>query len=192
MGARFSRDPTWIRIDLQKRPWNRLGMSIGVEGAMSLQFVGDDVVYFPDKDVIKITAIAGDGVIDCYVSRSALAAMGCKSSDQAADIIEKFEARRLDCETAAMVKFRRAMTRVLSLEITAADLDAIERSREAYFRSSRRLQRFAQRLGVLSHGPALPGSSKIGPVETPRSTEREGLSILPNYTEAGGPKRQTL
>jgi len=94
---------------------------------MSLQFIGDAAVYFPERDVIKVTALNGDSVIDCYVTRSALDAIGCKASLDVRAIQERFEARRLDCEIAAMVKFRRATGKLLSVEITAADLAGIER-----------------------------------------------------------------
>lgn len=144
---------------------------------MSLQFIGDTGVYLPDRDAVKITAIAADSVIDCYVSRCALAAIGCHSSDQAGDIVEKFEARRLDCETAAVVKFRRATTTVFSLEVTAADLASLDPSREAYFRSGRRLQRLAERLGVLRSGPALPSPPEAAQAERSRGMEGKGLTV---------------
>lgn len=92
---------------------------------MSLQFIGDAGVYFPERDAVKVTAIAGDSV--CYVTRSALEAIGCKPTDEAQHIVGQFEKRRLDCEIAAMVKFRRATAKLLSMEITAADLAGIDR-----------------------------------------------------------------
>jgi hypothetical protein len=98
---------------------------------MSLQFIGDAGVYLPERDAVKITAIVGDSVIDCYVTRSALEVLGCKPTDQAHHIAQKFEARRLDCEIAALVKFRRATAKVLTLEITSSDLAAIEKPRAA-------------------------------------------------------------
>lgn len=93
---------------------------------MSLQFIGDAGVYLPERDAIKITAIAGDSVIDCYVTRSGLDALGCGASDEALNILKTFEERRLDCEIAALVKFRRATAKVLALEITAADLAVVD------------------------------------------------------------------
>jgi hypothetical protein len=97
---------------------------------MSLQFIGEAGVYLPDRDAIKIVAIAGDSVVDCYVTRTALNAIGCASSEPR-DILRAFEARRIDCEIAALVKFRRATTRVVTLEITAADLAVVESSHAA-------------------------------------------------------------
>jgi hypothetical protein len=93
---------------------------------MSLQFVGDAGVYLPDRDAVKITAIAGDRAIDCYMTRSALDALGCPSSGDALDILKTFEARRLDCEIAALAKYRRSLAVVVALEITAADLAVVE------------------------------------------------------------------
>jgi hypothetical protein len=97
---------------------------------MSLQFIGEAGVYLPQRDAVKITAIAGDSVVDCYVTRSALNAIGCESA-LAQDLLKTFEARRIDCEIAALVKFRRATAKVRALEITAADLAVIERSHAA-------------------------------------------------------------
>jgi hypothetical protein len=99
---------------------------------MSLQFIGDAGVYLPDRDAVKITAIAGDRVIDCCVMRSALDALGCAASSEAMNILKTFEARRIDCEIAALVKYRRATATVIALEITAADLAVVDgRSRAA-------------------------------------------------------------
>jgi len=92
---------------------------------MSLQFIGEAGIYLADRDAVKIVAIAGDSVVDCYVTRSALRAIGCHSR-LPDEILRTFEARRIDCEIAALVKFRRATTKLVSLEITAADLAAIE------------------------------------------------------------------
>jgi hypothetical protein len=94
---------------------------------MSLQFIGDAGVYLPNRDAVKITAIAGDSVIDCYVTRSGLDALGCNGSAEALSILKTFEARRLDCEIAALVKFRRATAKVLALEINAADLAVVSK-----------------------------------------------------------------
>jgi hypothetical protein len=96
---------------------------------MSLQFIGDAGVYLPDRDAVKITAIAGDSVIDCYVTRSGLDALGCNG--ESLNILRTFETRRLDCEIAAMVKFRRATAKVLALEINAADLAVVEKEPHA-------------------------------------------------------------
>ena len=97
---------------------------------MSLQFIGEAGIYLPDRDAVKIIAIAGDSVVDCMVTRSALNAIGCASSPPG-EILRTFEARRIDFEIAALVKFRRATTKVVTLEIMAADLAAIERSHAA-------------------------------------------------------------
>ena len=109
--------------------------SIRVHGgevlSMSLQFIGDAGVYFPDRDAVKVTAIAGDSVIDCYITRSALTAIGCAPSDAAPTILEKFAARRDDCEIAAMIKFRRATAKMLTVEVNAADFAALDRPHAA-------------------------------------------------------------
>jgi hypothetical protein len=97
---------------------------------MSLQFIGEAGIYLPDRDAVKIVAIAGDRVVDCYVTRSALRAIGCISTAPR-EILRTFELRRVDCEIAALVKFRRATTKLVSLEISAADLAAIEGSHAA-------------------------------------------------------------
>lgn len=94
---------------------------------MSLQFIGDAGIYFPERDAIKIIAFDGESSIECFVVRSALAAIGCRLSDQPRQIARKFEARRLDCELAATIKFRQAIEKLRSLEITAADLAVVER-----------------------------------------------------------------
>jgi hypothetical protein len=100
------------------------------EESMSLQFIGEVGIYLPERDAVKIIAIAGDRTIDCTITRSALDAIGCTSS-RPDDIVRTFEARRIDCEIAAMAKYRRATTKLLHVEVTAADLAAIERSHAA-------------------------------------------------------------
>ncbi len=97
---------------------------------MSLQFIGEPGIYLPEQDAVKITAIAGDSAIDCTITRSALDAIGAASGDPE-DILCAFEERRIDCEIAALVKYRRATAKVQTLEITAADLAVIERSHAA-------------------------------------------------------------
>jgi hypothetical protein len=97
---------------------------------MSLQFIGEPGLYLPDRDAVKIVAIAGDSVVDCYVTRSALDAIGCASSEPQ-EILRVFEARRIDCEIAALVKHRRATTKLVALEIKADDLAVIEGSHAA-------------------------------------------------------------
>jgi hypothetical protein len=97
---------------------------------MSLQFIGEAGLYLPERDAVKIVAIAGDRVVECYVTRSALDAIGCTSSEPL-EILKAFEARRIDCEIAALVKYRRATTKLVALELKAADLAAIEGSHAA-------------------------------------------------------------
>jgi len=98
---------------------------------MSLQFIGDAGVYLPNRDAVKVCALAGDKALDCYVTRSALEAIGCKPSDQPADILRKFEDRRIDCEIAAIVKFRRATGAMLEIQIVAADFAVLDRPHAA-------------------------------------------------------------
>ena len=43
---------------------------------MGLQFIGEVGVYFPDRDAVKITALDGDRVVDCYTCRRALEGRG--------------------------------------------------------------------------------------------------------------------
>jgi hypothetical protein len=99
---------------------------------MSLQFIGEAAIYFPDRDAVKVNAIAGDSVVECYALRSALEVLGCSAADTSLDIIRKFEARRIDCELAALLKYRRATIKPVALEITAADIvAAVERPHAA-------------------------------------------------------------
>ena len=74
---------------------------------MSLRFIGDVGVYFPDRDAIKITALSGDEPVDCYAMRSALAEIGCAPTDPMHRLIDRFQERRRIIELAAMVKYRR-------------------------------------------------------------------------------------
>ena len=97
---------------------------------MSLQFIGERGVYLSDKDAVKIIAIVGDAVVDCYVTRSALNAIGA-TSREAMVVLRAFEERRIDCEIAAMVKYRRATAKLASLDIVAEDLAAIDRPHAA-------------------------------------------------------------
>jgi hypothetical protein len=93
-------------------------------GGMSLQFIGEAGIYLADRDAIKIDAIAGTA-LSIAMSRNRLCFQSASRNP------ENFEARRIDCEIAALVKFRRATTKLVSLEITAADLAAIEGSHAA-------------------------------------------------------------
>jgi hypothetical protein len=92
---------------------------------MSLQFIGETPVYFPQRQAVKTSALAGDAIIECYAARDALQAMGCAPEDDAMAIIRKFEARRLDFEIAALVKYRRSLQPASVVTVTAADLAVV-------------------------------------------------------------------
>jgi hypothetical protein len=79
----------------------------GFEDEMSLRFIGDIGVYFPDRDAIKITALSGDEPVDCYAMRSALSEIGCLPDGPLRELIDQFERQRRVIELAAMVKYRR-------------------------------------------------------------------------------------
>jgi hypothetical protein len=91
---------------------------------MSLQFIGEAGIYLADRDAVKIVAIAGTA-LSIAMSRNRLCFQSASRNP------ENFEARRIECKIAALVKFRRAITKLVSLEITAADLAAIEGSHAA-------------------------------------------------------------
>jgi hypothetical protein len=93
---------------------------------MSLQFIGEAPVYFPQRQAVKLVALSGDSTIECYAARDALLAMGVVPEDDAMAIVRKFEARRLDFEIAALVKHRRSLVPVAVVTVTAADLAYIE------------------------------------------------------------------
>ena len=92
---------------------------------MGLNFIGDVGVYLPSRDAVKITAIDGDRVIDCYATRSALEAVGCPGLADGSELIRHFQRHRDNLELAAIVKYRRALTRPTAIEVEAADLAAI-------------------------------------------------------------------
>jgi hypothetical protein len=94
------------------------------ERVMSLQFIGEVPVYFPHRQFVKLSALSGGAVVECYATRDTLAAMGCDPYDDAMTIVGKFEARRLDFEIAALVKHRRSLTPMAAVTVTAADLEA--------------------------------------------------------------------
>ena len=98
---------------------------------MSLQFIGEAPVYFPQRQAVKLVALSGDTAIECYAARDALQAMGCVPADDAMAIVRKFEARRLDFEIAALVKHRRSLIPVATITVSAADLANIEASNAA-------------------------------------------------------------
>jgi|SRR5882724_9085183 len=89
---------------------------------MALQFIGEVPVYFPHRQSVKLNALSGDTLVECYATRDALLAMGCDPCDDAMAIVRKFEARRLDFEIAALVKHRRSLTPMAAVTVTAADL----------------------------------------------------------------------
>jgi hypothetical protein len=89
---------------------------------MSLRFIGDIGVYFPDRDAIRITALSGDAPVDCYAMRSALAEIGCPPLGSLHRLIEEFEERRRIIELAAMVKYRRGVLRPSVLAIGKEDV----------------------------------------------------------------------
>lgn len=92
---------------------------------MALQFVGDIGIYFPDRDAIKITALAGDEPIDCFALRSALAEIGCRPGDPLHTLVDRFQQRRDVIELAAMVKYRRAVQRPSVLAIAREDVQPL-------------------------------------------------------------------
>ena len=70
---------------------------------MGLNFIGDVGVYLPSRDAVKITAIDGDRVIDCYATRSALEAVGCPGPADGPELIRHFQRHRDNLELAAIV-----------------------------------------------------------------------------------------
>ena len=89
---------------------------------MSLQFIGDVGIYFPDRDAIKITALSGHERVDCYAMRSALAEIGCAPHDPMHRLIDRFQERRSVIELAAKVKYRRSALRSAVLAIGKEDV----------------------------------------------------------------------
>ena len=93
---------------------------------MALRFIGEVGVYFPDRDAIKIVALDGASPIDCYVTRSALEAVGCTWADTAESLVARFQQNRITIELAAMIKHRRSTSIGGLLVIEAMDLDGLE------------------------------------------------------------------
>ncbi len=89
---------------------------------MGLIFIGEVGVYLPKKDAIKITAMDGDRIIDCYATRSALRAIGCPGLAVSAEMMRQFERQRENIELAAMVKYRRALAPMVEIAVEAVDL----------------------------------------------------------------------
>jgi hypothetical protein len=92
---------------------------------MGINFIGEAGVYLPARDAIKITAVDGERVVDCYVRRSALDAIECPGLDAGPELIRHFQKHRDTVQVAAMVKYRRALTPPTELDIEAADLVAV-------------------------------------------------------------------
>jgi len=94
---------------------------------MSLQFLGETGVYVPDRDAIRITALAVGSHIGCYATRSALEAIGCTRDDPPRKLVDRFEANRLAFELAAMIKYRRSTApNLAALHIGQEDLKSLE------------------------------------------------------------------
>jgi len=90
---------------------------------MTLEFIGEIGVYFPDRDAIKFTALSSSGeTIDCYVQRPALTAIGCRLQDGPRELIETFQKNRDLIELAAMIKLRRATRPMPVLDIGESDI----------------------------------------------------------------------
>jgi hypothetical protein len=89
---------------------------------VGLQFIGEIGVYLPNRDAVKITAIDGHRVVDCYATRAALETIGCPSLAEGTEMTRAFQRQRDTIEIAAMVKYRRALSPTIQLEIGAADV----------------------------------------------------------------------
>jgi len=92
---------------------------------MSVNFTGEPGVYLADRDAVKITGIDGERLVNCYVKRSALDAIGCPDDDDTPDLLRHFQRERDAVEIAAMVKYRRALSPLAEIEIEAAILAVI-------------------------------------------------------------------
>jgi hypothetical protein len=75
---------------------------------MLLKFLGDIGVYLPEKDAIKFTALSGGDALDCFVTRSALDALGCDPKDRPEILVDRFEHNRALLERAAVKKYHRS------------------------------------------------------------------------------------
>jgi hypothetical protein len=94
---------------------------------MSLQFIGETGVYLPQKDAIRITALAVGSHIGCLATRSALEAIGCTREDPPRMLLDRFEQNRVLFEIAAMIKYRRSTNpKVSMLLISDEDLKNLE------------------------------------------------------------------
>jgi hypothetical protein len=92
---------------------------------MSLQFIGEIGVFVPDRDAVRITAVDGDHVVDCYATPSALKAIGCTEHSDGIEVVRNFQRNRDTIEIAAMVKYRRALAPTMVLEVNADDLSTL-------------------------------------------------------------------
>jgi CheY-like chemotaxis protein len=59
-----------------------------------LKFIGDVGLYLPDKEVIRFSALNGKAVIGCYVTVSALVALGGSPSDTTMQLVDRFHRHR--------------------------------------------------------------------------------------------------
>jgi hypothetical protein len=96
-----------------------------VRWRMSLQFIGEIGVYLPDRDAVKIIALSGDHVVECYATRQALDALGCPDCDDGTEMVRAFQRARDAVEIAAMVKYRRSLCPVLQIYINAEDIASV-------------------------------------------------------------------
>ena len=92
---------------------------------MSLQFPSETGVYVPRRDAIKFTALTPSSPIPCYMTRSALAAIGCTTSDTPIKLVERFQENRLTVEIAARIKYRRATAKPRARDSSGEDLDGL-------------------------------------------------------------------
>ena len=95
---------------------------------MTLQFIGEAGVYLPAIDAVKFTALTAGSHIDCYATRSALAAVGCSREDPPRRLLLKFDDNRLSMEIAAIIKYRRSTRPLSAVHIEAEDLRPLEPS----------------------------------------------------------------
>jgi hypothetical protein len=92
---------------------------------MALQFLSEVGVYIPRRDAVKFTALTPSSHIECFTTRSALAAIGCTVSDSPRELIDRFQQNRLSIEIAAIIKYRRSTAKPKALDIAGEDLDGL-------------------------------------------------------------------
>jgi hypothetical protein len=101
-----------------------------------LRFLGEAGIYLPDRDAVKFTALSGGDALDCFVTRSALAVIGCAASDGPQALITRFHQNRALLELAATVKYQRSPAgSVITLE--AGDLQDLSQDLTRRLTSSR-------------------------------------------------------